>query len=79
MQADEAVVYDFCVELARRRAVGDNTFARAKAMLTEQQIVDLLVLNGFYAMIAMLLNASEAAIPNAGPPLASMADPLPLE
>jgi 4-carboxymuconolactone decarboxylase len=80
MQADEAVVYDFCVELARRRSLSDDTFARAKAMLTEQQIVDLLALTGFYAMVAMLLNASEAAIPNdAPPPLAPMADPLPLE
>jgi 4-carboxymuconolactone decarboxylase len=79
MQPDEAVVYDFCVELSKRHAVSDATFARARATLGEQQIVDLVALSGFYVMVSMILNAAEARIPRDGePPLKAMADPLPL-
>jgi 4-carboxymuconolactone decarboxylase len=79
MQEDEAVVYDFCVELCRNRAVSDATFDRAKKLLGEQQVVDLVALTGFYAMVSMVLNVAEAPIPNDGaPPLAPAENPLPL-
>ena len=76
MQPDEAVVFDFCVELSRNRAVSEATFARAKALLGEQQIIDLVALNGFYALVSMVLNVAEAPIPKGGtPPLQPMAAP----
>ena len=79
MQPDEAAVYDFCVELTKRKQVSDATFARALALLGEQQIVDLVALSGFYAQVSMILNVAEALIPGGGaPPLAPMDDPLPL-
>lgn len=79
MQPDEAVIYDFCVELSKRQRVGDATFARARAIFSEQQLVDLVALTGFYAQVSMILNVTEAGIPDGGaPPLAPMADPLPL-
>jgi 4-carboxymuconolactone decarboxylase len=79
MQEDEAAVYDFCVELCRHRAVSDATFARTKKLLGEQQVVDLVALTGFYAMVSMVLNVAEAAIPDHGaPPLAPVENPLPL-
>jgi 4-carboxymuconolactone decarboxylase len=79
MQQDEAAVYDFCVELSKRQHVSDATFARAKALLGEQQIVDLVALTGFYAQVSMVLNVAEAQIPKGGtPPLAPVEDPLPL-
>jgi 4-carboxymuconolactone decarboxylase len=79
MQPDEAAVYDFCVELSKRQRVTDATFERAKALLGEQQVVDLVALNGFYAQVSMILNVAEAAIPGNGPPpLEAMDDPLPL-
>jgi len=68
MQPDEAAVYDFCVELSTRHEVSDATFARARKLLTDQQIVDLIAVSGTYVTVAMLLNVSEAAIP-AGHPL----------
>ncbi len=80
MQPDEAAVYDFCVELSKRKQVSDATFARARALLGEQQIVDLVALTGFYAQVSMILTVAEAPIPGEGaPPLAPMADPLPLD
>jgi 4-carboxymuconolactone decarboxylase len=79
MQPDEAAVYDFCVELSKRQAVSDTTFERARTLLGEQQVVDLVALTGFYAQVSMILNVAEAGIPGGGAaPLAPMDDPLPL-
>jgi 4-carboxymuconolactone decarboxylase len=79
MQPDEAAVYDFCVELCKRQKVSDATFARARSLLGEQQVVDLVALTGFYAQVSMILTVAEAGIPGgAAPPLAPMEDPLPL-
>jgi 4-carboxymuconolactone decarboxylase len=63
MQADEAVVYDLCMELSTSHAVSDATFARARAVLTDQQIVDLIALSGTYVTVAMLLNAAQEPAP----------------
>ena len=68
MQRDEAVVYDFCMELSTRHAVSDATFKRTRELLSDQQIVDLIAVSGTYVTVAMLLNVSEAEIP-AGKPL----------
>jgi 4-carboxymuconolactone decarboxylase len=63
MQADEAVVYDLCMELSTNHAVSDATFARARAVLTDQQIVDLIAVSGTYVTVAMLLNAAQEPAP----------------
>ena len=68
MQPDEAVVYDLCMELSTKRAVSDSTFRKAKEMLGEQQIVDLVVVSGMYVMIAMVLSAAEESVPAGNPP-----------
>src|SRR5580704_8722299 len=39
MPAEEAIVYDFVTELTTQHAVSDDTFARAKKLLGEQQVV----------------------------------------
>ena len=77
MQADEEAVYDFCVELMRERKVSDGTFAKLRAVLSEQQVVDLVAVSGFYSTVSMVLNTIEAEIPNGGePPLAPLETPL---
>jgi 4-carboxymuconolactone decarboxylase len=63
MAADEAVVYDFVTELTKQHAVSDETFARAKSLLGEQQVVDLTAVAGTYITIAMLLAMSEESVP----------------
>jgi 4-carboxymuconolactone decarboxylase len=74
MKPDEAVVYDLCMELSTTHAVSDATFARAKDMLGEQQLVDLIAVSGTYVTVAMLLNAAEEGVPaGKAPPL----EPLP--
>jgi 4-carboxymuconolactone decarboxylase len=63
MPPEETAVYDFVTELTMNHAVSDGTFARAKKLLGEQQIVDLTVLAGAYVSIAMVLAMSEESVP----------------
>lgn len=63
MQKDEAVVYDFCMELSTKHAVSDETFARAREVMTDRQIVDLIAVSGTYVTAAMLLNAAQEPAP----------------
>jgi 4-carboxymuconolactone decarboxylase len=63
MKPDEAVVYDFVTELCNERHVSDATFKRAKALLGEQQVVDLTAVAGTYVSIAMLLAMAEEGVP----------------
>jgi 4-carboxymuconolactone decarboxylase len=58
MQPDEAVVYDFCMELSNKHEVSDGTFNRARAIFSDQQMVDLVALSGTYVTAAMLLSAA---------------------
>ncbi len=63
MPVEEAVVYDFITELTTKHAVSDETFNRAKALLGEQQVVDLTAVAGTYIAIAMQLAMSEGSVP----------------
>jgi 4-carboxymuconolactone decarboxylase len=63
MQPDEAVVYDFCTEASSKRGVSDATFQRARQIFSEQQIVDLTMVSGTYASLAMLLDVAEQGLP----------------
>jgi 4-carboxymuconolactone decarboxylase len=63
MKPDEAVVYDFVMELSTKHQVSDKTFNRAKQLLGEQQVVDLTTVAGTYVTIAMLLAMAEEGVP----------------
>ena len=63
MAPDEAAVYDFVTELTTKHEVSDETFARAKKLLGEQQVVDLTAVAGTYVTVAMLLAMAEEDVP----------------
>ena len=64
MAEDEAVVYDFVItELTTTQKVSDETYARAKKVFNDQQIVDLTAVAGNYVMVAMMLAMSEQTVP----------------
>jgi len=63
MAEDKAVVYDFVTELTTTRKVSDETYAKAKRVFSDQQIVDLTAVAGNYIMVAMLLAMSETSVP----------------
>lgn len=66
-----AAVYDFCTELHREKRVGDATYDRALRLFGEQGVVDLAGINGYYALLSMVMNVAQTAVP------ASPAAPLP--
>jgi 4-carboxymuconolactone decarboxylase len=63
MAEDEAVVYDFVTELTTTKKVSDATFARARKVFNDQQIVDLTAVAGNYIMVAMMLAMAEETVP----------------
>ena len=63
MPEDEALVHDFCIELHRNRGVCDSTWAQAVALWGENGVMDLVALNGYYSMLAMVMNAARTEVP----------------
>src|ERR1700731_455646 len=63
MAEDEALVYDLVTELTTTQKVSDQTFARAKKVFSDQQIVDLKAVSGNYVMVAMILAMAEQSVP----------------
>lgn len=55
---DEAAVYDICIELHRERQVSDASWARAISQFGEAGVIDLIGVNGYYALLAMVMNAA---------------------
>jgi len=68
MSREEELVYDFSTELHRTQKVGDATWARAKEMFSEAQIMDLVATCGYYVLVSMILNVARAGIPGGEPP-----------
>jgi len=64
MAEDEALTYDFVTELTTTQKISDETFARAKKVFSDQQIVDLTAVAGNYVMVAMMLAMAEETVPS---------------
>lgn len=70
MADDERAVYDLCVELHRNHSVSDATYALALATLGEEGIVEAASIQGYYALLAMNMNAARTPLPaGVEPPL----------
>jgi 4-carboxymuconolactone decarboxylase len=67
MQQDEAAVYEVVTELLTTKKLSDVTFSKAKQILSEQQVVDLVAVAGFYVMVSAVVAAGRVGIPNGGP------------
>jgi 4-carboxymuconolactone decarboxylase len=73
MAEDEEIVYDFCTELNANHSVSDATYARAVKKFGEQGVVDIAAVNGFYGMLAMIMNVARTPVlTKQAPPLASL-------
>lgn len=62
MPEDEEIVYDFWTELDRNKSVSDATYDRAVKKFGEQGVVSVTALNGYYAMLAMVLNVARTPV-----------------
>ena len=63
MQPDEAAVYDVAMAMSTQHEISDELFTRAKAVLGEQQLVDLIAVSGTYVTVAMLLSLGQESSP----------------
>ena len=62
MSPDEEICYGFSIELHRNKRVSDETYSRVKDRFGDKGIVDLTVVNGFYTMVAMVLNTARVPV-----------------
>jgi 4-carboxymuconolactone decarboxylase len=76
MQADERLVYDYCVQLSLNHRVPDTLWQEAVDQMGEQAVIDMTVLSGTYVMVSMLLNATQVGIPQGGAAPLQVMDPV---
>jgi 4-carboxymuconolactone decarboxylase len=71
--ADEQAIYDYAMQLLRDHHAGDATYQRILDAYGTTGIVELTALIGYYAMVALTLNAHEIGVPEgATPPLPAL-------
>jgi 4-carboxymuconolactone decarboxylase len=63
MAADEEAVYDFVTELNHSKRVSGTTYEGAVREVGEQGVIDITGLQGYYTLIAMVLNVSRFELP----------------
>jgi 4-carboxymuconolactone decarboxylase len=67
---DEQAIHDYATELLRTHHVSDANYQRILASYGTAGIVEMTALIGYYAMVALTLNAHEIGVPDgATPPL----------
>ena len=64
MAKDEDIVYDLLTEALQNKSVSDVTYDRALQQFGEQNVVDLLALAGYYALLGMLMNVARTPLPD---------------
>jgi 4-carboxymuconolactone decarboxylase len=68
MGKEESLVHAFCLQAHVSGRVDDATFAAAKALFGLDGVLELLALNGYYSMMAMVLNSSNLPLPEGKEP-----------
>ena len=66
MSEDEAIVYDFSIELHRNKRVSDTLYARAEQRFGRKGVVDLTGINAYYTLLAMQMNVAQYQLPADG-------------
>jgi 4-carboxymuconolactone decarboxylase len=64
MTDEEESLYDLCIELQRTKGVSDPTYRRAlKALGGEDKVVEAVAIQGYYALLAMVMNTARTPLP----------------
>jgi 4-carboxymuconolactone decarboxylase len=63
MKPDEAILYNYAMEMYRDKAVSDATFAAAVKQFGEKGLIDLVATMGYYDTVAMTLITAKAVAP----------------
>jgi 4-carboxymuconolactone decarboxylase len=70
MSDEQRVVYEFCTELFRDKAVSDRAFRAASERFGESGVIDLIAACGYYSIVSMVLNLDRHPLPEGErPPL----------
>jgi 4-carboxymuconolactone decarboxylase len=69
MKPDEEAVYDFCHELHTSHGVSDAHYNAVLNLFGEQGVVDLMMVSGYYVMVAMALNVNRSPLPEGAIPI----------
>ena len=67
MSKEQAAVYRFCNEAHATGRVGDEAFEAVIGLFGREGAVELLVLCGYYSMMAMVLNTAAMPLPDKAP------------
>ena len=62
MSDEEAIVYDFSLELQNNQSVSDATYAKALAKFGEPGVVELASIQGYYAYLAMVMDVARIGV-----------------
>lgn len=65
MTPDQEMVHDFCTELRLTQSVSDPTYARVLKRFSEQGVIDITALAGYYSMLGIIMNVARTPIPGA--------------
>ena len=68
MAEDEEIVYDLLNETFRNKSVSDVTYDRAVKQFGEPNVVDLVAIAGYYALLGMLMNVARTPLPEGKEP-----------
>lgn len=60
---EQQMIYEFAREVIDNHHVSDERYAAAVMMLGESAVVELVLLMGYYTLIAMTLNVFDVAVP----------------
>ena len=63
MKEDEAILYNYAIEMYRDKAVSDATYAAAVKQFGEKGLIDLVATMGYYDTVAMTLITAKAVAP----------------
>ena len=70
MSEDEAILYDFCIELQHNRSVTDETYARMVKRFGERGAAEATLIQGEYTIMSMFMNVARTPLdPGAPVPL----------
>jgi len=73
LSAEEALIYRACQQAHRTGRLDDDTFAALRDRFGLDGVLDLLLLNGYYSAMAMVLNTAGMPLPDdAAPPLKTL-------
>ena len=58
MAEDEALAYDFAIEILQHHGLADATYARAEQQWGQQGVVELTALVGYFATVSWIMNVA---------------------